>query len=70
MMWRCGSGTAGLLWMLVLAATLLTAVETGSLIVWSAGALVALLPALTLMVLAQSPAKTVAEIILDAENRP
>lgn len=70
MTWRCGSGTAGLLWMLVLAATLVTALETMSLIVWSAGALVALLPALTLMVLAQSPAKTVAEIILDAENRP
>lgn len=70
MTWRYGSGTVGLLWMLVLAATLLTAAETGSLIVWSAGALVALLPALTLMVLAQSPAKTVAEIILDAENRP
>ena len=73
-----GHGTAVaaiavLAWLMALTATVSVALKTMSVIVWGASALVALLPALTLMVLAHTPAhtpaKTVAEIIRDAEAR-
>lgn len=69
-----GHGTAVaaiavLAWLVALTATVSVALKTMSVIVWGASALVALLPALTLMVLAHTPAKTVAEIIRDAEAR-
>jgi hypothetical protein len=57
-------------WLIAFAATATTlAVGTGSQVVWGACALILAMGALILMVLAHSPAKTIAEILRDAETR-
>ena len=56
-------------WAVVLVTLLWTALKTGSVVAWTVCAIVSVLPALMLMVLAHTPAKTVAEIIRDVEAR-
>jgi hypothetical protein len=58
-----------LTWLVLLVATLWIALRTGSPVVWAACVLVTAMAALMLMVLAHSPAKTIAEIIRDVEAR-
>ena len=56
-------------WLIAIGATASLALGTGSLVVWGACALILAMGALILMVLAHSPAKTIAEILRDAETR-
>ena len=56
----------GAAWALTLVVLLWIALTTTSLAAWVAWALAVVMPALAMMVLAQTPAKTIAEIIRDA----
>ena len=56
-----------LLWALVIIGLLRIALSTASSVAWVAAAFLAVMPALMLMVLAHTPAKTIAEIIRDVE---
>jgi hypothetical protein len=56
-----------LTWGLVIVGLLRIALSTASSVAWAACAILAVMPALMLMVLAHTPAKTIAEIIRDVE---
>jgi hypothetical protein len=58
----------GVTWVLALASALWMAIATRSLLAWAAVAFVSLVPVVMTMVTAQAPAKSVAEIIRDAET--
>jgi hypothetical protein len=57
----------GVTWLFALAAAVWMAIGTASVAAWLAVIFLAGLPVVTLMVDAQTPAKSVAEIIRDAE---
>jgi hypothetical protein len=56
-------------WCVAVVMTGSLAARTGSVVVWAACALILGMGALILMVLAHSPAKTIAEILRDVETR-
>ena len=60
--------SVALSWCAIVVALLWTAHWNRSVMAWTACAIVAVMPALVLMVLAHSPAKTVAEILRDVER--
>ena len=57
----------GLSWGLMLATALWIALATASLAAWAVVAFIALLPPVMVMVMANTPARSVAEIIRDVE---
>ena len=61
--------SVALSWCVIVVGLLWTAHWSRSVMAWTACALVAVMPALVLMVLAHSPAKTVAEILRDVERQ-
>jgi hypothetical protein len=64
---RCAAYSIVLTWGLAMVGLLGLALSTASSIAWVACAILAVMPALMSMVLAHTPAKTIAEIIRDVE---
>ena len=63
--------SVGLTWVVALVAALAIAIWTSSLSGWAAVVIIALMPAIMMMVMANAPAKSMAEIIRDVEaQRP
>jgi len=61
------TSSMGLTWVLTLAMALWLAMGTASLAAWAAVAFIGVMPAVMMMVLANTPAKTMAEIIRDVD---
>ena len=59
--------SVGFTWILALVAALGIAMWTGSLAGWAAVVIIALMPAVMMMIMANAPAKSMAEIIRDVE---
>jgi hypothetical protein len=57
----------GVTWMLALAAALGIAMGTASFVGWAAVVIIAVMPAVTMMVMANAPTRSMAEIIRDVE---
>jgi hypothetical protein len=57
----------GVTWMLALAVALGSAMVTASLAGWAVVVIIAVMPAVTMMVMANAPAKSMAEIIREVE---
>ena len=63
--------SVGLTWVVALLAALAIAIWTSSLPGWAAVVIIALMPAIMMLVMANAPAKSMAEIIRDVEaQRP
>jgi hypothetical protein len=62
--------TLGVIWLVALALALWAALQTGFLPVWAAVVFIAVMPAVMVMVMANAPAKSMAEIIRDVERGP
>jgi hypothetical protein len=59
--------SVGFTWVLALVAALGIAMWTGSLAGWAAVVIIALIPAMMMMIMANAPTKSMAEIIRDVE---
>jgi hypothetical protein len=63
--------SVGIVWVVALVAALGIAIWTSSLSGWAAVVIIALMPAIMMMVMRNAPAKSMAEIIRDVEaQRP
>jgi hypothetical protein len=63
--------SVGVTWVVSLVAALAIAISTSSLPGWAAVVIIALMPAIMMMVMGNAPAKSMAEIIRDVEaQRP
>ena len=68
---RITKASVGFTCVLALVAALATAIWTSSLAGWAAVVIIALMPAIMMLVMANAPAKSMAEIIRDVEaQRP
>ena len=68
---RITKASVGFTWVLALVAALAIAISTSSLSGWAAVVIIAIMPAVMMLVLANAPAKSMAEIIRDVEaERP
>jgi multisubunit Na+/H+ antiporter MnhG subunit len=59
--------SVGSTWVLALAVALWIAIETASVAMWAVAVFIALMPAVMMMVMANTPAKSMAEVIRDVE---
>lgn len=59
--------SVGLTWMLALAAAIWVAVVTRSMAGWAAVVFIALLPAVMMMIMGNTPSKSMAQIIRDVD---
>lgn len=64
---RTLKSSMGLTWVLALAMALWMAMGTASLVAWAAVVFIGLMPAVMTMILANTPTKTMAEIIRDVD---
>jgi hypothetical protein len=64
------TASIGFTWVLTLAAAVGIAIWTSSLAGWAVVVMIALIPAVMMMVMANAPAKSMAEIIRDVEAGP